>query len=173
MRLVIDANIAHSAGSSEVPSSLYSRECLNAVLNNDHIAVFNSSLRGEWKAHASLFAKRWWRSMAARRRIDDVEGEEFAAHLAPACAYLEEDGWKAALRKDFHLVQSALASDWTILSNERSFPKYVALASRKVRVLSTLYFANPEVEGSPCIVWIKAGADAEAKRHFDVWVASH
>lgn len=173
MRLVIDANIAQSAGISQVPDSRYSRECLNAVLEHRHIAVFSSPLRAEWRVHKSLHARRWWRSMMARKRIEYAEGSEYAQHLDPACGCLERKSWKDDLRKDFHLVQSALASDHIILSNERNLPGFVAIACRKVRVLSTLYYANPAVEREPCIGWIKAGAEKEAGRRIDVWADAH
>lgn len=173
MKLVIDANIAHSAGTSEVPSSRYSRECLNAVLDFKHIAVFSSQLREEWREHSSSYARKWRRSMTARKRIENAEGEEFAPHLDSACACLDQDVWKDALRKDFHLVQAALASDQTILSNERNFPQYVAIACRTVRVLSALYYANPVIERDVCRLWITAGAEKVPDRRIDLWAENH
>ena len=172
-RLVIDANIAHSAGAGEVPASRYSRTSLEAVLEGEYVAVFNSSLRAELKDHSSKTFQIWWRSMSAQKRIEDREGIEYAHHLDPACACLEHDRWKEALRKDFHLVQSALASGHTILSNEKNFPKFIAIASRNVRDLSDLYYANPAAEGDICIHWIKAGAERDADRQIDVWAENH
>ena len=169
MRLVIDANIAQSAGSSDVPISLYSRECLNAVREHGHIAVFTRQLLGEWGDHASLFSRQWWRSMVARRRIEYGEGAEFLIHLERACACLAQDRWKEDLRKDFHLVRAALAADQTILSNEISFPGYLSIAARTVRVLSALYYASPAIEGELCIEWLRAGAPPSATRRIDVW----
>ena len=172
-RLVVDANIAHSAGSSEVPESRYSRACLDAILACGHIAVFSSALREEWKQHAALHAKRWWKSMTARRRIDFAEGEEFAPHLERACAFLEHDRWKDALRKDFHLVQSALATGQLILSNEKELPQFVALACNGVKELLLLHYGSPAVEGYACISWIKAGAEKTSDRRIDKWAEGH
>ena len=172
MRLVIDANIALSAGSSDVPMSLYSRKCLMAVRDREHVAVFSQQLLEEWKEHASLVSRRWWKSMAARRRIEKVEGEEFAPHLDRACACLSEDKWKEDLRKDFHLVRAALAADQTILSNESNFPEYLAIAAHTVNVLSALYYGNPATEGEPCIEWIKAGAQTIRTRCISNWTES-
>jgi hypothetical protein len=170
MRLVIDTNIAQSAGSSDVPVSFYSRECLNAVREHEHVAVFTRQLLDEWGDHASLFSRRWWKSMAARRRIENVEGAEFVIHLDPACACLAEDKWKEDFRKDFHLVKAALAADQTILSNEMYFPGYLSIAARTVRVLSALYYASPAAEGEPCIEWVRAGAKPEGTRRIEVLV---
>ena len=173
MRLVIDANIALSAGSSDVPMSLYSRKCLMAVRDREHVAVFSQQLLEEWKEHASLVSRRWWKSMAARRRIEKVEGEEFAPHLDRACACLSEDKWKEDLRKDFHLVRAALAADQTILSNESNFPEYLAIAAHTVNVLSALYYGNPATEGEPCIEWVQAGAHPIGNRRISNWTESH
>jgi len=171
--LVIDANIAHSAGTGEVPTSRYSRTSLEIVLQGEHIAVFNPSLRQEWKNHSSKFARIWWRAMSARRRIEDREGGEFSQHLDRACACLEHPSWKDALRKDFHLIQSALATDQTILSNERDFPRFVAAVCRTVHELSTLYYGNPAAEGDVCILWLQAGAEKDADRNISVWAENH
>jgi hypothetical protein len=172
-RLVIDANIAHSAGTGEVPSSRYSRESLKAILDGEYIAVFNQSLRQEWKDHSKKSARIWWRSMAAQKRIEYAEGEEFAHHLKRACACLEYERWKSDLTKDFHLVQSALASGQTIISNEKNFPVFVATAVHSVKELTALYYANPSAEGDLCISWIKDGAEKVADRRIDNWAKKH
>jgi len=172
VRLVIDANIARSAGSSDVPDSRYSRECLSAVREHGHIAVFTQQLRQEWKEHASRISRQWWLSMAARRRIQNVESAEFGAHLERACGCLAENREKEALRKDFHLARGALATDNTILSNESNFPGYLKIAARRVRILSTLHYGNPAAEGEPCIEWVRNGARPEGARRIDVWADS-
>jgi len=172
-RLVIDANIAHSAGFSDVQDSRYCRLSLDAVLDGDYVAVFNEALRREWKDHLSRYSWTWQRSMVAQRRVEYAEGKEFAIYLDRACSSLEHERWKDDLRKDFHLIQSALASGQTILSLEKNFPKFVAIASLKVREFSTLYYANPASEGEGCVDWIKAGAEKIPNRRIDVWVRNH
>jgi hypothetical protein len=172
-RLVIDANIARAAGTGEVPSSRYSRASLEVVLQGEFVVVFNQSLRQEWRDHSSKYARIWWRSMSAQKRIENSEGEEYTQHLDRACACLEHGSWKEALRKDFHLIRSALATGRIIISNEKNFPNLVAKTCREVPVLSTLYYANPAVEGDACILWIVAGAANDAGRHIEVWAQNH
>jgi hypothetical protein len=111
--------------------------------------------------------------MTARRRIDYTKGDEFAPHLDRACASLEPGRWRDALRKDSHLIQSALATGQLILSNEKELPQIVALACNAVRSLLQLHYANPAVEGDACILWIKSGAEKDADRRIDVWVENH
>jgi len=172
-RLVIDANIAYSAGTSEVPSSFYSRVCLDVILRDEHIAVFNRVLRQEWKNHASVHARRWQVAMEQRRRIEDAEGDEFKDLLDRACARLEGATWENALRKDFHLVQSALATDRILLSNESRLPSHLKASCETVPELRKLFFANPQREQDVCIRWIKAGARRETHRRIDQWSRHH
>lgn len=168
-RLVIDANIAHSAGTSEVPASRYSRTCLDAILQDEHIAVFSRALRQEWKNHASLHATRWRVTMEKRKRIENEEGEEFEHLLDQACECLAHVTWQNALRKDFHLVQSALATDQILLSNESRLPSHLKTCCISVPELRKLFFANPQEEQDVCIQWIKAGAKKGPERRINKW----
>jgi hypothetical protein len=167
--LVIDANIARSAGTTEVPSSFYSRACLDAVLKAEYVAVFSHALEQEWNKHASLYSRQWRASMVARRRIESVEGREFAHLLDRACSCLARIAWQDALRKDFHLVQSALATGQILLSNETNLPSHLKASCEAVTEFRKLFFANPEIEQGDCITWIVAGAKKETKRRIDQW----
>jgi hypothetical protein len=111
--------------------------------------------------------------MEQKSRIVLEDGEQFAALADRACACLSGATEKAALAKDFHLIQSALATGQLVLSNEVWFPRYVALACAAVQELASLYYANPVVEGDPCRLWIKAGAEKTPGRRIDVWANCH
>ena len=168
-KLVIDTNVA--LGSSDpmynpmsVVAGDMNRRCLDAIWDEGHDAVFNRQLRREWRIHASRSATRWLQSMALKDRIIDEEGEAFSMLLAQACDCQAVKSHKADLEKDFHLVQSALATGQTILSNESNLPKFIAIACPKVHELASLYYANPTVEGDACRLWIKAGAEKNADR---------
>lgn len=149
------------------------RRCLEAVWEEEHIAVFNRQLRREWWDHASPSAAAWLRKMTQKSRTHDDEGNDFSPLLQPACDSLPSAGEKADLAKDFHLVQSALATGQLILSNEVRFPRHVARASVAVPELARLYYGNHRIEGEDCRLWIKAGADKEPNRRIDNWFANH
>jgi hypothetical protein len=169
VRLVVDANIAQSAGASDVPISLHSRECLNAILDSGHTVIFCEQLLVEWKEHASFLSRRWWKSMVARRRIERIEGAQFAYLLDRACACLAEERWREALSKDFHLVRTALAGDRTILSNEIEFPRLLAIAAASVHALSMILYGNPAIEKDTCVDWIRGGAIPIPARIIGAW----
>jgi hypothetical protein len=81
--------------------------------------------------------------MEQKNLVLDEEGEQFSELLTPACNCQASDGHKKALTKDFHLVQSALATDQLILSNEKELPRFVALACSAVNELLQLHYAVP------------------------------
>lgn len=68
-KIVIDADIAHSAGMTDHPVSSSCRSFLNQVSLNGHNPVFCSSLSLEWKNHASGYSKKWLASMVASRKM--------------------------------------------------------------------------------------------------------
>jgi hypothetical protein len=124
-RLVLDASLA--LGSNDQMFNPIrdadgdrNRGCLQAVWEEEHIAVFNRQLQREWRDHASPFAIAWLQKMIQKSRMVVDEGNNFSPLLQPSCDCLPAAGDKASLAKDFHLVQSALATGQLILSNERA-----------------------------------------------------
>jgi hypothetical protein len=176
--LVLDASLA--LGSNDLmfnpvgdAAGDRNRKCLEAVWDEEHVAVFNRQLQREWRDHASPFAAAWLRKMTQKSRTVVDEGDDFSPLLQLAYDGLPSAGEKAGLAKDFHLVQSALATGQLILSNEVRFPRYVTRACEAVPELAQLYYGNPGVEGEDCRLWIKAGADKEPGRRIDNWFANH
>ncbi len=183
-QIVIDTNLAYASGDPKFNPMIgpagaiapdRNRQCLQAVFDEGHFAVFGRRLYEEWDRHAKQgsYAQEWFNLMTRKSHIVLEDGNSFAALADPACACLASDGEKDALAKDFHLVQSALATGHLILSNEVQFPRYVSTACCTVLELSSLYYANPEVEGDACRLWIKAGAEKDAGRRIDIWVETH
>jgi hypothetical protein len=177
-KLVIDANLAFGSSDpmynpmSDVAGDM-NRRCLEAVWEEGHVAVFNEQLRREWRDHAGRSARRWLQTMELKNRVVDEEGKEFLALLTPACGCQSTNRHKADLEKDFHLVRSALATEQTIISLETKFPTFIAKACSAVQELTSLYYANPAVEGDACRRWIKAGAEKDADRRIDSWVENY
>jgi hypothetical protein len=177
-QLVLDASIA--LGSNDLlfnpvggATGDRNRSCLQAVWEEEHVAVFNRQLQREWRHHASQFAAAWLRRMIQKSRIVIHEGSHFAPLLQSACECLSSEGEKAALVKDFHLVRSPLATGQIILSNEARFPRQINQACATVPQLAELYYGNPQLEGEDCRLWIKAGANKGSDRRIDRWLAKH
>ncbi len=177
-QLVLDASLALGSSDSmfnpvgDAPGDR-NRTCLEAVWEEEHVAVFNRRLQREWRDHASRSAAAWLQRMTQKSRTVVDEGNDFSRLLQPACDCLPSAGEKADLGKDFHLVQSALATGQLILSNEMRFPRHVTRACATVPELAQLYYGSPGIEGEDCRLWIKAGADKEPGRRVDNWFANH
>ncbi len=177
-RLVLDASLAF--GSNDLMFNPVgdvagdrNRKCLQAVWEEEHVAVFNQQLQREWRTHASPYATLWLQNMTRKGRTLVAEGEVFSILMEPACRCQTSDTQRAALEKDFHLVQSALATGQLILSNETRFPRYIANACATVLELLELNIGCPAIEGEVCRLWIKAGAEKDLERRIDVWVENH
>lgn len=177
-QLVLDASVA--SGSNDLMFNPVSdvagdrnRKCLQAIWEEEHAAVFNLQLQQEWRKHASPYAATWLQNMTRKGRTLVADGGDFATLLEPACLCQVSDAQRAALKKDFHLVQSALATGQLILSNETKFPRNIALACSIVPELRELHFGNPAIEGEACRLWIKAGAEKEQERRIEAWTESH
>jgi len=177
-QIVIDACVASSCSSGEIfnpqpdHAGTHCRNCLMAIADGEHIAVFNQKLMREWDDHASRFARHWRAEMMLTEKVlQNIEGENYSNLLERACAVLTTE--KESLAKDFHLVQSALAAGQLIVSVENRFPQIVSVAVKAVLELALLYYANPAVEGDACIQWIKDGAEKDPLRRIDVWAESH
>ena len=177
-KLVLDASIALGSNdsmfnpTSGLPGDA-NRRILEAVWEEEHVAVFNRQLEREWRKHASPFAAAWRGRMVLKNRTVTDEGSEFSPLLQPACDCFPSAEEKADVAKDFHLVQSALATGQLILSNEMRFPRQVTRACAAVPDLAQLHYGNPQVEREACRLWIKAGAEKEPNRRIDTWFADH
>jgi hypothetical protein len=177
-QLVIDASVALSSNDQMFNpegnvAGDRNRKCLQAIWEEEHVAVFNRQLQREWRDHASRFSSMWLQNMVQKGRTLAEEGEGFTELLVPACQSQVSDANRAALEKDFHLVQSALATGQLILSNETRFPRYVANACQTVGEFLDLYYGGPATEGDLCRLWIKAGAEKEPRRRIDLWTENY
>ena len=70
-----------------------------------------------------------------------------------------------ALRKDFHLLQAALATDQTVISLDETIRGLFKRASQQVGEIRNIIWVNPDrtAEEHP-IVWLQNGAPPEACR---------
>jgi hypothetical protein len=77
-QLVVDASIAHDAGSPTAthPTPVRCRAFLMEIAaQRGYAMVWTAAIAEEWRRHASPFAVRWRVQMASTQRIVDVEGE--------------------------------------------------------------------------------------------------
>jgi len=159
-RLVVDANIARSAGDADAvhPRAKVCRDILIGALEAGHALVLTAAIHEEWSRHESVFAKGWRTSMFARRRVaavDDgaIDGSRFLAALGTAGATEKQ---VEAAAKDLLLVTAALASDERILSADDRAARLFGIAAASRGELRRLDWAPAADAGT--IPWLAQGA---------------
>ncbi len=166
-RLVIDTDVVQSSGDEEAtdPRAVHCRDFLKEVRSQNHRVVMTRKISDEWKRHQSRFSLEWRVSMDARRRVDRVdppENEKLRDKIVDTTSNQDEI---AALQKDFHLLQAALATDQTIISLDEIIRKLFARVSQQVGEIRHVIWVNPDrtTEEQP-ITWLQSGAPPETHR---------
>jgi hypothetical protein len=165
-RLVIDASVARSAGTESAidPTSIYCRDFLKAVRTICHQIVMTREIGEEWQRHRSSFARQWLSSMTARRKVHRL-GEVLDKVLRGRIERVIAGEKNAeAVRKDYRLIEAALATDRIVISLDESARELFATAAPKVGELRLIVWVNPERSEEEPILWLDNGARSEKKR---------
>src|SRR4051794_12743935 len=115
-RLVIDASVARSSGGEDAtfPTSKHCRDFLKAVLSICHRIVLTPEIQAEWHKHQSNFARRWLVSMFARKKVEQAGSITKQDPRDNIHAATENEKARAAMLKDIHLLEAAIATDETV-----------------------------------------------------------
>jgi len=166
-RLVIDANIAQAAGTTEHPSSKFCRECLLAVLHVCHKVVMTPAISEEWSKHQSLFAKKWLRQMIAKKKrvigvnLTDCEKKQLHDNIENSG---KSPSQQNAMLKDVHLLEAALATDNIVISSDEKVRELFNDLSEPVVSLKQVAWVNPTHTDKQMIEWLENGANTETHR---------
>ena len=165
-RLVIDASIARASGGEEAtfPTSKNCRDFLIAVRAVGHRAVMTLAIIAEWNNHQSHFARRWRRSMEARKKMVWVGVPADSTLRDKIKQIAASDNLREAMLKDLHLVEAAQATDQTVASLDESVKNLFASAARNAGELKSIVWVNPDKTKEQVIAWLKNGAKPEKKR---------
>lgn len=165
-RLVIDADVARSAGVSEHPISSACRKFLETVLKVGHHVVMTDEIKKEWDAHMSKkYSRIWLTRMLDSRRVDRIEKEkERDENLRKMIDEVIPRDQRDTVAKDVHLIEAAIATDRLITSRDETARKAFGNASANVSELKQIVWVNPTQDGEKPIDWLRDGAKAEAHR---------
>ena len=153
-RIVIDASVARAAGETIVPVSRHCRLCLERVRQNGHFIVMTEPLYKEWRKHQSRFAKAWFTSMTARKKVIRLNDEYLPElHLAIATADVSEKD-RAAMLKDIHLLEAAVASNHNVLSLDKVVHRLFAQLCVHCGVIKQIIWLNPDEQFEQVIQWL-------------------
>lgn len=165
-RLVIDASIAHAAGGkgATFPTSKHCRDFLKATLTICHRMVMTPEIEEEWNKHQSKFASTWRRSMRARKKIywpPNIANSKLRTKLARIPVTPTA---KAAMLKDIHLIEAALATDEIVISLDEEVRNFFNASAATLGELKTAVWLNPGNEEEGPIAWLEKGAKPEKHR---------
>ena len=162
-RLVIDADVAHSAGESEHPISSACRKFLDTVLSVGHHVVMSEAIQEEWRRHRSRYSLKWLTRMSARRRVDrnKIERDEDLRERIDEVVPPEQ---KEDVDKDVHLIEAAVATDRLVASQDERARGAFGNASANVGELKQIVWVNPTQADEKPIDWLRNGAKAEVHR---------
>lgn len=139
--VVIDADIARSAGTTEHPVSKNSRTVLHVIIKSDMSIVFCPILLEEWKKHRSKFAALWLSSMIARKKFLLISPKSVVS-VDIESSDIDEDR-KTIARKDAHVVDIAINSSNLILSNDTAARNVFCSLALQTTSLSQLNWIIP------------------------------
>ncbi len=168
-RIVVDASIARSAGTTENPVSIRSREFLQTMLHVCHRIVMTTDLMREWRKHQSKFAAGWLSAMVRRGRVVTVvPNADRYSMLALAIRHSEgTTNQHDALAKDCLLVVAAWEADHLIASRDDRVRKLFASLNSHVDGIGRLIWVNPDHSKEDVTAWLHAGARSESHRRLD------
>ncbi|MEP7338733.1 MAG: hypothetical protein ABI977_13435 [Acidobacteriota bacterium] len=165
-RLVIDASVARSSGGEDAtfPTSKHCRDFLKAALSICHCIVLTPEIQSEWHKHQSNFARRWLVSMFARKKVEQVGSVANQNLRDKIHAAAENEKTRAAMLKDVHLLEAAMATDETIIALDEIVRELFAKASKSVGEIRSVIWVNPDKADEKSLDWLEGGAKAEKKR---------
>lgn len=169
INLVIDASVARASGGEEAihPTAMVTRNFLQAVLTICHKTVMTPAIRAEWDKHQSGFARKWRRSMVARKKLVRLNVEERPDLRQRVELGNISQGEKDAMLKDCHLIEAAINTDRRIISLDDAARKLFVELSLSVTDIQDVLWVNPALDERQVMAWLE-GAPNEAK-----WKLTH
>lgn len=162
-RLVIDADVARSAGESEHPISSACRQFLEAVLDVEHQVVMSDAILKEWRSHISRYTRRWRRRMYGRRLVLQIQVDQDES-LRERIRGAVHANQRETVTEDAHLIEAAVASDRLISSQDERARRVFSSASTRVGELRVIVWVNPTRKDQDPVGWLRDGARTEVSR---------
>lgn len=163
-KMVVDADVALSAGTSDNQMSIDSREFLEALRDSGHQIVWSPDIKREWDKHARTFSLDWFTTMINNDQIHflgDVQNEDLRNTILE---FAPDVHIHNILRKDVHLLEAALVTDKRIASRDKKARRHFCNVCHDIDEIRDVMWVNPDVAEDRCIAWLKRGAPVEAER---------
>ena len=166
-RLVVDASVAKAAGGEDATASvsINCTEFLETFRDEcTHHIVMTSEISEEWNKRPSNFAATWLKSMIARKRFNYVKPAVNKALNDKIEETATSEKALKDMRKDFRLLEAALATDQAITSRDETVRQHFTRAAQSVDEIQDIVWVNPEFTAEQPLPWLRNGAPPEAHR---------
>lgn len=163
-RLVIDASVATSTG-ERGPRGEMCQAFLRIMIDETaHSLVMTKEIGAEWDIHSHPFARRWRRSMNAKRRVvrPSVEQDSALSNKIEQASPTEKA--LDAMKKDLRLIEAARSTDNRVVSLDDNARRFFSIVSCSVGELREILWVNPVSETETPIKWLMDGAPSEKER---------
>ncbi len=118
----------------------------------------------EWDEHKSRFATEWLRLMFAKGKVQSFRLRDLARQERRWTGAAQSKRQAQCMRKDAHLVATAIAIDERIVSADEQARGLYARAATRFAELRGGLWVNPCLETDCAVAWLEAGAPAEKRR---------
>ena len=166
-RLVIDANIARSAGGKQTQDEV-SKGCRDFLMVmrdvTKHKVVTTEAILAEWYKHQSRFTLHWLTSMQKKGRVVDVDIPTKGKLRSRVTNTTSSIASRKAMLKDIHLVEAAFHTDKIVVSMDETVRNCFHEATKKINALTQIAWVNPCKSEETPLEWLKDGAELERER---------
>ncbi|MBW2069589.1 MAG: hypothetical protein JRI31_12115 [Deltaproteobacteria bacterium] len=158
--IVIDTDVVRGA-TNNAKNRIF-RDILLSFLETEHLLAISTPLwaewfkqrdnpAGQWEYYISLYSYRWLTEMKSRKRVRRYDLDHTLEGRILSGIPRERTG---EVKKDMHLVLTALAADKRIISNDQRERRDLQKAGRKFELLCDLVW--PPLE--QVCAWLREGA---------------
>jgi len=163
-RLVIDASVATSTG-ERGQRGVRCQTFLRVMIDETyHRLVMTREIGAEWDTHSHPFARRWRRSMNAKRRVDRPNVDRDAVLCLKIERASQTEKALIAMEKDLRLIEAARITDNRVISLDDTARKFFSAVSSRVGELGDILWVNPANEDETPIQWLMEGTPTEERR---------
>ncbi|MEI6102743.1 MAG: hypothetical protein WCP70_02255 [Methanothrix sp.] len=163
-RLVIDASVATSTGERGQRGELCQAFLRVMIDETYHRLVMTREIGAEWDIHSHPFARRWRRSMNAKRRVDRPNVDHDVAFCLKIERASQTEKALVAMEKDLRLIEAARITDKRVISLDDTARSYFSAVSNQVRELRDILWVNPVNDDETPTKWLTDGAPIEVQR---------
>lgn len=162
--IVVDADIAKSAGNSNDLRSIISREFLEALRTSGHRIVMSTEIEEEWNRRFSAFSIDWLSTMTENNQVHPLGNVIDESLRKRIRSYSPDIYIYKIMQKDIRHLEAALRSDKRVSSMDKRARFHFCNVCKRVEEIQDVMWVNPVTENDGCLDWLRRGAPIEPER---------